>query len=178
MLMQALLEYTSGMNVLGFAGYSGSGKTTLIERLVPRLVAGGRRVSLIKHAHHAFDVDRPGKDSWRHREAGCSQVLVSSSVRWALMHELRGEVEPSLEAHLARLSACDLVLVEGWKKAAIDKIEVHRAQVGAPLMAPDDPNVIAIATDVSALHTDRPCFGLDDIDAITAFIATRFPLPR
>ena len=126
------------MDVLGFAGYSGSGKTTLIERLLPRLVASGRRVSLIKHAHHAFDVDRPGKDSWRHREAGCTEVLVASAKRWALMHELRGSAEPSLDQHLARLSPCDLVLVEGWKHAAIAKLEVHRAEVGAPLLAPAD----------------------------------------
>ncbi len=164
------------MDVLGFAGYSGSGKTTLIERLLPRLVASGRQVSLIKHAHHAFDVDRPGKDSWRHREAGCTEVLVASAKRWALMHELRGSAEPSLDQHLARLSPCDLVLVEGWKHAAIAKLEVHRAEVGAPLLAPADPNVIAIVTDLPDLPVRVPCMPIDDIEAIFQFVARRFPL--
>jgi len=164
------------MDVLGFAGFSGSGKTTLIERLLPRLVASGRRVSLIKHAHHAFDVDRPGKDSWRHREAGCAEVLVASANRWALMHELRGDAEPSLDQHLARLLPCDLVLVEGWKHAAIAKLEVHRAEVGALLLAPADPHVIAIATDVADLPVTVPCLPIDDIEAIFRFVARRFPL--
>jgi len=165
------------MNVLGFAGYSGSGKTTLIERLVPRLVATGRRVSLLKHAHHAFDVDRPGKDSWRHRQAGCTEVLVSSAHRWALMHELRGGPEPTLEQQLAQLSPCDLVLVEGWKAARIPKLEVHRAALDAPLIAAEDPHVIAVATDVARLPVTVPCLGLDDIDAIVAFIEARYPMP-
>ncbi|MBC7780112.1 MAG: molybdopterin-guanine dinucleotide biosynthesis protein B [Proteobacteria bacterium] len=162
------------MNVLGFAGFSGSGKTTLIERLVPQLVARGWRVSLIKHAHHAFDVDRPGKDSYRHRAAGCTEVLVGSAVRWALMHELRGDDEPTLDQHLARLGPCDLVLVEGWKHASIPKLEVHRTAVGAPLLAPDDPHVIAIATDLPAPPVGVPCFALDDVTAIAAFIVDRY----
>ncbi|MBC7779313.1 MAG: molybdopterin-guanine dinucleotide biosynthesis protein B [Proteobacteria bacterium] len=154
------------MNILGVAGFSGSGKTTLIERLVPRLVAGGWRVSLLKHAHHAFDVDTPGKDSWRQRQAGCTEVLVSSGRRWALMHELRGAAESTLDDQLARLSPCDLVLVEGWKHARIPKLEVYRLAVGAPLLAPDDPDVIAIATDVQGLEAGVPCLPIDDIDAV------------
>src|SRR4051795_1578085 len=114
------------MKIFGFAGYSGSGKTTLIERLIPLLTRRAIRVSLIKHAHHTFDVDQPGKDSHRHRQAGCTEVLVTSSRRWALMHELRGTAEPSLHEQLKHLSPCDLVIVEGYKSEAIPKVEVHR----------------------------------------------------
>ena len=161
------------MNVLGFAGYSGSGKTTLIEQLIPRLVAAGLRVSLIKHAHHAFEVDRPGKDSWRHRHAGCSEVLVSSATRWALMHELRGEAEPTLEMQLARLSPCDLVLVEGWKHAPVPKVEVHRPALGHPLLAAADPAVIAVATDAADLVAPVPTLDLGDPGAVADFILAR-----
>jgi molybdopterin-guanine dinucleotide biosynthesis protein B len=166
------------MNVLGFAGFSGSGKTTLIERLVPLLVAGGWRVSLLKHAHHAFDVDRPGKDSWRHRQAGCTEVLIGSANRWALMHELRGAPEPSLGELLERMSPCDLVLVEGWKHAAIPKIEVHRAACPAALLAPADPWVVAVATDQPALPVQVPRLDIDDIEAIAAFVCGRFARRR
>ena len=159
----------SGKKVFGFAGWSGSGKTTLIERLIPELLAGGLRVSLIKHAHHDFDIDQPGKDSWRHRQAGASEVLISSGKRWALMHELRGVEEPSLEAHLARLSACDLVLVEGFKREAIPKLEIHRPSVGKPLLYPEDPHIVAVASD-SALNTHLPCFDLNDVAGIANFI--------
>ena len=114
------------MRVFGFAGWSGSGKTTLIETVIPRLTALGLTVSLVKHAHHAFDIDHPGKDSYRHREAGCTEVLVSSDVRWALMHQLRGAPELSLFDALGRLSPCDIVLVEGYKRAPIPKLEVWR----------------------------------------------------
>lgn len=155
--------------VLGIAGFSGSGKTTLIEKLVPRLVGQGLRVSLIKHAHHDFDVDQPGKDSWRHRHAGCGEVLVSSARRWALMHELRGDPEPTLGQLLARLSPCDLVLVEGFKRDTIARIEVHRKEGGRPLLFPDDPHVIAIATD-EPLDSTLPQFGLDDVEGISDFI--------
>ena len=110
------------MKVFGFAGFSGSGKTTLLEKVIPLLVARGLNVSLIKHAHHNVDIDKPGKDSYRHREAGCSEVMLVSSTRWALMHELRNEPEPSLEEQLARFSPCDLILVEGYKENAIPKI--------------------------------------------------------
>jgi molybdopterin-guanine dinucleotide biosynthesis protein B len=135
------------MRVFGFAGWSGSGKTTLIERVVPHLVARGVRVSLIKHAHHRFDVDRPGKDSYRHREAGCTEVLVSSRERWALVHELRGGREMTLAETLARLSPCDLALIEGYKTAPIPKLEIWRPAAGKPLLFPGDPHIIAIATD-------------------------------
>jgi molybdopterin-guanine dinucleotide biosynthesis protein B len=158
------------MKVLGIAGYSGSGKTTLIEKLVPLLVNEGLRVSLVKHAHHDFDVDHPGKDSWRHRRAGCTQVLVSSSKRWALMHELRGEPEPALPEQLRHLSPCDLVLVEGYKHDPIPRIEVHRKEGGQPLLYPGDPHVIAVATD-EPLDTSLPCLPLDDAPAVARFVA-------
>jgi molybdopterin-guanine dinucleotide biosynthesis adapter protein len=157
------------MKVLGIAGYSGSGKTTLIEKIVPILVKEGLRVSLIKHAHHEFDVDQRSKDSFRHRQAGCTEVLVSSSTRWALMHELRGEAEPDLEAQLRHFSPCDLVLVEGYKVDPIPRIEVHRSGGERPLLFPRDPHVIAIATD-EPLDTKLPQFGLDDAAAIARFV--------
>ena len=159
------------MRIFGFAGWSGSGKTTLIERLIPRLTGRGLRVSLVKHAHHEFDIDEPGKDSWRHRHAGCTEVLVTSSVRWALMHELRGDPELDLGQALARLSACDLTLVEGYKAAPIPKLEIWRPGVGKPKLHPDDPHVLAIATDSpGALDVTLPVFGLDDDAAIATFI--------
>ena len=157
------------MKVFGFAAYSGSGKTTLIENLVPLLVARGVKVSVIKHAHHAFDVDRPGKDSYRHRQAGASEVLVSSGVRWALMHELRNESEPELPALLERLSPCDLVLVEGFKKQAIPKIEIHRLAAGTPLLFPGDPHIVVLATD-ARIPATLPTFGLEDHSGITGFV--------
>jgi molybdopterin-guanine dinucleotide biosynthesis protein B len=135
------------MRVFGFAGWSGSGKTTLIEQVIPRLAAHGLTVALIKHAHHYFDVDHPGKDSWRHRRAGCQEVLITSSARWALMHELRGAPEPSLAQSLARLSACDLALIEGFKAAPIPKIEIWRPALGKPPLHPGDPTIFAVATD-------------------------------
>ena len=147
--------------VLGVSGFSGSGKTTLIEKLVPRLVEAGLRVSLVKHAHHDFDIDQPGKDSWRHRQAGCAEVLVSSPRRWALVHELRGEPEPDLASLLVHLGPADLVLVEGFKRTPMPRIEVHRRGGDRPLLYPDDANVIAIATD-EPLATTLPQYGLDD----------------
>jgi molybdopterin-guanine dinucleotide biosynthesis protein B len=164
------------VRVFGFAGYSGSGKTTLIERLIPRFVARGLRVSLIKHAHHAFDIDRPGKDSYRHREAGASEVLITSAHRWVLMHELRGESEPDLHEQLARMTPCDLVLVEGYKFSDIPKLEVHRPSIGKPLLHPNDPNIVAIAAD-APLATALPVLDLNDYDAIVAFVAGRLGLP-
>ena len=159
----------AALKVFGFAAYSGSGKTTLIENLIPLFVARGLKVSLIKHAHHAFDVDQPGKDSYRHRQAGATEVLVSSSVRWVLMHELRKEAEPELPQLLERLSPCDLVLVEGFKQQPIPKIEIHRRAAATPLLHPDDPHIVAIATDVD-LETRLPRFGLDDYEGIARFI--------
>lgn len=135
------------MHIFGFAGFSGSGKTTLIEQLIPLFVARGLRVSLVKHAHHTFDVDQPGKDSYRHRHAGATEVLVTSSRRWALMHELRGEAEPALEYFVERMSPCDLLLIEGFKRARLPKLEVYRRAVGEPLLHPHDPHIVAIASD-------------------------------
>ncbi len=160
------------MRAFGFAGFSGSGKTTLIECLIPRLVAAGLRVSLIKHAHHRFDIDQPGKDSWRHREAGASEVLIASDQRWALMHELRGEPEPELQTLMQHLSPCDLVLVEGYKQARIPKLEVHRPGLGKPLLSPHDPDIVALASDLP-MDTALPQFRLNDYDAITAFVITQ-----
>ncbi len=162
------------MRVFGFAGWSGSGKTTLIEALVPRLTESGWRVSLVKHAHHGFDVDQPGKDSHRHRMAGCAEVLVTSAARWALIHELRGAPELSLAEAIGRLSPCDLVLVEGWKRAAIPKLEVCRAMLGKPLLHPGDPNIVAVATDSPAgLSTGLPVFDLQNAGGIATFVAER-----
>ena len=157
------------MKIFGFAGWSGSGKTTLIEKLIPRFVQRGLRVSLIKHAHHTFDVDQPGKDSYRHRHAGASEVLVTSSRRWVLMHELRGAHEPSFEEQVKRLSPCDLLLVEGFKFAAIPKLEVWRAATGEALLHPNDPHIVAVATDAK-LESKLPVFDLNDDGAIAAFI--------
>jgi molybdopterin-guanine dinucleotide biosynthesis protein B len=162
------------MRVFGFAGWSGSGKTTLIEQVIPRLVARGRMVSLIKHAHHAFDVDQPGKDSYRHRKAGCSEVLVTSGVRWALLHELKGEAELTLPQALARLSPCDLALIEGYKAFPIPKLEIWRESVGKPLLHPRDSHIAAIATDnPQSFAAGRiPAFALDALDEIATFIDT------
>ena len=165
------------MKVIGIAGFSGSGKTTLIEKVVPILVREGLRVSLIKHAHHEFDVDQPGKDSYRHRHAGCAEVLVSSSKRWVVMHELRGAEEPALQEQLKRLSPCDLVLVEGYKSEPIPKIEVHRRASTAPLLHPDDPQVVAVATD-EPLETPLPQLDLDDAESVARFLIQFLGLNR
>ncbi|MHC2621818.1 molybdopterin-guanine dinucleotide biosynthesis protein B [Bradyrhizobium huanghuaihaiense] len=157
------------MKVIGLAGWSGAGKTTLLTRLIPHFNAQGLRVSVIKHAHHQFDVDVPGKDSWRHREAGAAEVLVASSNRWALMHELRGAAEPRLPELLSKLSAVDLVVVEGFKREPHRKIEVHRAANGKPLLFPDDPGIAGIATD-TAIETRLPTVHLDDIPAVAALL--------
>lgn len=157
------------MKVFGFAGYSGAGKTTLIEALIPRFTARGLSVSLIKHTHHNFDVDRPGKDSYRHREAGATEVMLVCDNRWAIMHELRGRPEPSFEEQLARLSPCDLVLVEGFKYTPIPKLEIHRPGNGKPFIWPENPDVVAIASDVK-LDVPKPQFDLNDHAAIAAFI--------
>jgi molybdopterin-guanine dinucleotide biosynthesis protein B len=166
------------MRIFGFAGWSGSGKTTLIEQIIPRLVRRGLAVSLIKHAHHRFEFDQPGKDSYRHRHAGCNEVLVTSGTRWALMHELRGEPELSLERALARLSPCDLALVEGYKAYPIPKLEIWRAEVGKPLLHPRDPHILAIATDSPqdlppGAAARMPVFALSDFDAVATFVADR-----
>jgi molybdopterin-guanine dinucleotide biosynthesis protein B len=157
------------MKVIGLAGWSGAGKTTLLSRVVPHLLGQGLRVSVIKHAHHSFDVDIPGKDSWVHREAGATEVLVSSGKRWALMHELRGAPEPRLPELLAKLSQVDLVVVEGFKSEPHRKIEVHRAANGKPLLFPGDSAIAGIATD-AAIETALPVIHLDDIPAIAVMM--------
>jgi molybdopterin-guanine dinucleotide biosynthesis protein B len=157
------------MKIFGFAGWSGSGKTTLIEKLIPLFVARGLRVSLIKHAHHTFDVDQPGKDSYRHRHAGCQEVLVSSSRRWALVHELRGSPEPGFAELIERVSPCDLLLVEGFKREKVPKLEIYRASVEEALLYPQDPSIIAIASD-ERLEAKLPQFDLNDTQDIAAFV--------
>ena len=157
------------MKIFGIAGFSGSGKTTLLEKLIPLFTARGIKVSLIKHAHHTFDVDEPGKDSYRHRHAGCNEVLVTSSRRWALIHELRGAPEPTLSDHLRRIGSCDLLLVEGFKREPIPKLEVYRAAVGEPNLFPHDVNVVAVASD-ARLDTRLPQFDLNDAPAIAEFV--------
>jgi len=163
------------MKVFGFAGWSGSGKTTLIEKLIPRFVKRGLRVSLIKHAHHTFDVDHPGKDSYRHRHAGATEVLVTSSRRWVLMHELRGAPEPSLDEHVKHISPCDLLLVEGFKFAPIPKLEVWRAEPGEDLLHPNDPHIVAVASDTK-VDTKLPLLNLDDDAGIAEFIVQHLKL--
>src|SRR5450631_1947949 len=157
------------MKVIGLAGWSGAGKTTLLTRIIPFFLNKGLRVSVIKHAHHSFDVDVPGKDSWVHRQSGAAEVLVSSGKRWALMHELRGASEPLLPELLARMSPVDLVVVEGFKSEPHRKIEVHRTANGKPLLFPDDPAIAGIATD-AMVESALPVAHLDDIPAIAAMM--------
>jgi molybdopterin-guanine dinucleotide biosynthesis protein B len=154
------------MRIIGLAGWSGSGKTTLLGTAIPRIVARGLTVSTLKHAHHAFDTDQPGKDSHTHRMAGATEVLVGSQRRWALVHELRAEEEPSLSALLVKLSAVDLVLVEGYKRERHPKLEIFRAAVGKPLLAPNDPAIVAIASDVAQPQAEVPVLDLDDVEGI------------
>ena len=163
------------MKVMGFAGWSGSGKTTLVEQVIGVLSARGLVVSLVKHAHHSFDIDHAGKDSWRHRQAGCREVMVSSAQRWSLTRELRGAPEATLDELLAHLGPCDLVLVEGFKRAPIPKIEVHRAAVTEPLLHPDDPNIVVIATD-AALATPLPRLDINDPVQVADFICAHLAL--
>jgi molybdopterin-guanine dinucleotide biosynthesis protein B len=154
------------MRIIGLAGWSGAGKTTLLTKVIPRLVARGCKVSTVKHAHHAFDVDQPGKDSHTHRLAGATEVLVGSASRWALVHELRGGPEVSLGMLLAKLAPVDLVLVEGFKREAHPKLEVYRAAIGKPLLHPDDPAIVAVASDAALPAARVPVVMLDDVDGI------------
>ena len=158
------------MKLFGVAGWSGSGKTTLLAALIPELVGRGLKVSTIKHAHHAFDVDVPGKDSHRHREAGATEVMIGSAHRWALMHELRGAPELTLDEMVARLSPVDLVIVEGFKRNAHPKLEVWRASVGKPMLQPDDPTIRAVVSDGTAQGLSVPVLSLDDTAGVADFI--------
>ena len=163
------------MRVYGVVGWKNAGKTGLMERLVTEITGRGVSVSTVKHAHHSFDVDHPGKDSYRHRAAGAREVLLASRNRFALMHEMRGEEEPSLDVLLNKLGPVDLVLVEGYKRDAHPKVEAHREVTGNPLIAHDDPTIRAVASDV-ALSLDRPVFDLDDTRAIADFILSEVGL--
>ncbi len=163
------------MNVYGVVGWKNAGKTGLMERLVTEITGRGVRVSTVKHAHHSFDVDHPGKDSHRHRVAGATEVLLASRNRFALMHELRDEAEPALSTLLQKLAPVDLVLIEGYKRDSHPKIEAHRAVTGNPLIAPGDPTVRAVASD-TPLDLDRPVFDLNDTAAIADFILSEVGL--
>ena len=158
------------MKIFGLAGWSGSGKTNLLIRLLPHFVKWGVTVSTIKHAHHRFDIDKPGKDSYRHREAGAQEVLISSANRWALMHENRDGREASLEDLIARISPVDLLLVEGFKREHLPKLEVYRPALGQPMLQPDDPDIVAVASDAAIAGLEVPCIDLDDTAAIARFI--------
>jgi molybdopterin-guanine dinucleotide biosynthesis protein B len=160
------------VRIFGLAGWSGSGKTTLLAALIPELVGRGVTVSTIKHAHHEFDIDQPGKDSWRHRQAGAREVMVASSRRFALMHELRDAPEPSLDELVARMAPVDLLLVEGFKRDPHPKLEVHRPSVGKPFLYPDDPHILAIASD-ETLTVPLPLLPIGEVAAIADFILGR-----
>jgi molybdopterin-guanine dinucleotide biosynthesis protein B len=164
--------------LLGIAGYKNSGKTTLVERLVKELCARGYRVSTVKHAHHGFDLDQEGRDSWRHRQAGAGEVAVVSARRWALVHELKGEPEPRLQEILARMTPCDLILTEGYKGEGHAKIEVRDVALGHPDLAGHDRSVIAIAASGPVQNSPVPVFDRDKIGALAEFIIERLELPK
>jgi molybdopterin-guanine dinucleotide biosynthesis adapter protein len=158
------------MRIFGLAGWSGSGKTTLMAKLLPALVAKGIRVSTMKHAHHEFDLDKPGKDSWVHRQSGATEVAIVSAKRYAIMHELRGDPEPTIEELLPRLAQVDLLLIEGFKRHAHPKLEIHRPSVGKPLLATDDSDIVAVASDVELPGLKVPRLDLNDTGAIAGFV--------
>jgi molybdopterin-guanine dinucleotide biosynthesis adapter protein len=158
------------MRILGLAGWSGSGKTTLLAKIIPRLVARGLTVSTVKHAHHGFDVDKPGKDSHTHRVAGATEVLVASGRRWALMHELREEAEPTIYDLLRRMSPVDLVLIEGFKTARHARIEVYRSEVGKPAFHPENEYVVGIVSDTPFPGAGRPVVDIDDVEAVVDLV--------
>src|SRR5262244_2314934 len=167
------------MRVIGLAGWSGSGKTTLVTKVIPVLVKRGLKIATVKHAHHDFDTDQPGKDSWLHRRAGASEVAVVSSRRWAIMHELGDEAEPSLDQVLAKLSPVDLVIVEGFKRHSHPKLEVYRAMIGKPLLHPDDDCIVAVATDAPLPDAQVPVLMLDNFEGIAnVFEAEALPLDQ
>jgi molybdopterin-guanine dinucleotide biosynthesis protein B len=166
------------MRIIGLAGWSGSGKTTLVTKVLPRLIARGHSVSTLKHAHHGFDLDQPGKDSFMHRTAGATEVIVSSAKRFAILHELREEAEWDLPELLAKLAPVDLVLVEGYKRDAFPKLEIHRKVNGKPLLHPDDPYIVAIASDTPLPQATVPVIDLDDIERIADLLIQRATPPR
>ncbi|MFQ5954511.1 MAG: molybdopterin-guanine dinucleotide biosynthesis protein B [Kiloniellales bacterium] len=169
------------MRIFGLAGWSGSGKTTLIVKLVPELVGRGLTVSTVKHAHHGFQVDRPGKDSYEHRAAGATEVLVTSSRRWALMHENRDAPEPAIEDLTGRMTPVNLLLIEGFKKHPHDKLEVYRPAIGKPMLCRGDPRVVAVAADQALRAEDPygrplPVLDLNDVPGIADFIVAHCAL--
>jgi len=164
------------MKVFGLAGWSGSGKTTLLVKLIPEFVERGLKVSTLKHAHHNFDIDKPGKDSFEHRQAGASEVMISASNRWALMHENKDDVESDLEQLLARMSPVDLLLVEGFKWHSHPKMEVYRSIVGKPLLQENDTGIVAVATDEELLNLTVPSFNLSEISLIADFILSKLKI--
>ena len=164
------------MKIFGLAGWSGSGKTTLIVKLIPEFVSRGLTVSTMKHAHHKFDIDVPGKDSYEHRQAGASEVMISASQRWALMHEVRDGNEPSVDELIARMSPVDLLLVEGFKWHSHPKMEIHRPSIGKPLLQKDDPEIIAVASDEALAGLSVPMLDLNDVNGIADFILDRCSL--
>ncbi|NQU71360.1 MAG: molybdopterin-guanine dinucleotide biosynthesis protein B [Rhodospirillales bacterium] len=162
-----------GRAIFGISGWSGSGKTTLITRLIPEICGRGLTVSTIKHAHHRFDIDQPGKDSYEHRAAGATEVLVSSAARWALIHEHRGAPEPSLIELTEQMKPVDLLLIEGFKSEFYEKLEVHRPSIGKELLCASDDQVVAVASDAALPSVTLPTFDLDDVIAIADFIVAR-----
>jgi molybdopterin-guanine dinucleotide biosynthesis protein B len=165
--------------VFGVTGWKNSGKTTLVTRLIAEFTRRGLRVASVKHAHHAFDIDTPGTDSFRHRDAGAREVLIVSGRRWALMHELDGESEPPLAEAVRHISPCDLILIEGYKREGHPKIEARRqASLKQAPLAPDDPSIIAVASDYETDGAGRPVFALDDVEAIADFIAGHLRLRK
>ncbi len=158
------------MKIFGLVGWSGSGKTTLVAKLVPELIGRGYSVSTMKHTHHNFDIDRKGKDSYEHRVAGATEVLLTGAKRWALLHENRDAPEPSIDDLLARMEDVDLVLIEGFKSHGHLKMEIHRPEVGKPLLCSDDPTIVAVASDADLADVDLPVIDLEDVKAIADFI--------
>jgi len=166
------------MKVFGLVGWSGAGKTTLVVNILPLIVGRGIRVSTMKHAHHHFDIDIPGKDSYRHREAGASEVLIAATDRWVLMHELRDEPEPPIATLIERMTPVDLLLIEGFKTHPHPKLEVHRQAEGKPLLWHAGSDIVAVASDVPLPEVGVPVFGLDDYLGIVAFILERSGLAQ
>ena len=164
------------MKIFGLVGWSGSGKTTLVANLVPELIGRGLTVSTMKHTHHNFDIDKPGKDSHQHRLAGATEVLLTGSKRWALLHENRDAPEPSIDDLLARMEEVDLVLIEGFKSHKHQKMEVHRPAVGKPMLCPEDPTIVAVASDVELPDVTLPVIGLENVAAIADFIVGHLSL--